>query len=86
MGIVEADISQLKKAKDWRREYAAHIFETDSIYEWFVRQHHRELVESGALIVRIGRSGNLVVTDKMNAIVPALLHKKSLTHTNQQAA
>lgn len=37
MSIVEADLRQLKKAKDWRREDAADIFGTDGSWQWFKR-------------------------------------------------
>lgn len=86
MGIAEWDFSQLKKAKDWRREDAAHIFATDGSWDWFERMHRQELVKSGALILRIGRSGNLANPSIMNVIVPELLHKDSLAKIEQQAA
>jgi hypothetical protein len=86
MSIVEADLRQLKKAKDWRREDAADIFGTDGSWQWFKRIHYRELVESGAVIVRSGRPGDLIDLSRIGPVVREILHKKSLTHLNQQAA
>ena len=85
MGSTEADIRHLKKAKDWRREDAAHIFGTDGSFEWFARMHTRELVKSGALILRKGRSGNLVNPGIMNMLAPELLRMDSLARINQAA-
>lgn len=33
----------------------AHIFKSDESLRWFVRQHHDELVNSGALVAPTGR-------------------------------
>ncbi len=86
MNIVESDFHQLKRAKDWRRDDAADIFGTDGSWNWFKRLHYRELVESGALVVRIGRAGDLIDLGRIGPVVREILHKRSLTQLNQQAA
>lgn len=58
----EADetLSAWRKATRWREESAGDIFPTQSSADWFFRNHHAELVASGALIPGTGRRGNLV--------------------------
>ncbi|MCX7662201.1 MAG: hypothetical protein N2Z61_00400 [Tepidimonas fonticaldi] len=78
MSTVNVDLRKFKKAREWRREDAAALFGTDGSWEWFKRTHRRELVESGALIVRTGRSGDLVHTDRIGPVVQRILVTESI--------
>lgn len=52
--------AQYRKFRDWVSEHGGDLFPTAGSFEWFVRQHRRELIESGELIVRRGPGGTLV--------------------------
>lgn len=83
MEVVSADLSKFKKAKQWRREDAAVLFSTDGAWEWFKRTHRSELIASGSLIVRAGRAGDLVHTDRIGAVVQRILQTESLSKLNR---
>lgn len=78
MNVVNADLRKFKKAKVWRKEDAPEIFPTDGSWEWFKRTHRPELIQSGALVVRTGRSGDLVHTDRIGPVVQRILVTESL--------
>jgi len=46
--------------QSWVAEQGGDIFPTKGALEWFVRQHRKELIESGELIIRRGAGGTLV--------------------------
>lgn len=77
MQEVDADLRRYKKAKDWRREDAPELFSTDGSFDWFARIHRHELVESGALIVRAGRAGNVVHVDRIGPVIQRILEAES---------
>ncbi|MCG6966260.1 MAG: hypothetical protein LJE59_07110 [Chromatiaceae bacterium] len=52
--------ADFKKARDWVAEHGGPLFPSFSAFEWFVRSHRRQLIESGELIVRRGPGGTLV--------------------------
>lgn len=85
MQVVDADLRKLKKVREWRREEAAALFGTHGSWEWFKRTHRRALIESGALIVRPGRSGDLVHTDRIGPIIQQILQEESLSRINTNA-
>ena len=78
MQSVDGDLSKFKKARDWRRDDASALFGSEASWLWFKRNHSRELIESGALIVRAGRSGDLVNVDRIGAEVQRILQNESL--------
>jgi len=86
MQVVDADLRKFKKVKEWRRERAASLFCTDASWEWFKRKNHTELVESGALIVRRGRAGDLVDSDAIGRVVQTILVRESLARLSAKAA
>lgn len=49
-----------RRATRWREESGGDVFPTQSAFEWFYRQHYRELVASGEFMPGIGRRGHLV--------------------------
>jgi hypothetical protein len=85
MQVVDADLRKFKKVKEWRREEASSLFSTDGSWEWFKRNHRHKLIESGALIVRAGRSGDLVHTDRVGPVIQRILQEESLSKINTTA-
>lgn len=77
MQVINADLRKYKRVKDWRREDAPELFSTDGSLDWFTRTHRNELIESGALIVRAGRAGNLVHVDRIGPVVQRILEAES---------
>jgi hypothetical protein len=63
---------------DWLDRNAGAFFETRSSLDWFIKRHRRELVESGALIPREGRSGSLVDTEEFPKAVVRILRRRAL--------
>ncbi|WP_078119610.1 hypothetical protein [Thiosocius teredinicola] len=49
-----------KKRREWVIEDGGELFGTVGSFDWFVRQHRQELVDSGELIIRRGPGGSLV--------------------------
>jgi len=72
-----SDLAGYETVSDWL-PHAAPFFQTKSAFDWFVRRHRRELVESGALIPREGRSGSLVLPDRMAKVVVAIHKRRAL--------
>lgn len=52
--------TDFRRSRNWVAEFGGDLFPTHSSFEWFVRQHRQELIESGELIIRRGRAGALV--------------------------
>lgn len=73
-----SDLKKFKKVAEWRREQASGLFGTTGSWEWFKRKNHTELVESGALIVRRGRAGDLVDVEAIGRVVQTILMRESL--------
>lgn len=69
-------LAGLRRAKRWRQECAGEVFQTDSAWEWFRRLHHRELIESGALIPGRGQRGDLV-TAQIDEVVVDILRREA---------
>lgn len=69
-------ITALRQANRWRVESAAEIFRTQASWEWFRRNHHDELIRSGALIPGRGRRGDLV-TPEIGDVVVAILRREA---------
>jgi len=86
MEFVNSDLTRFKRAKDWRCEQAAALFRTDASWEFFKRTHRTELLESGALIVRLGRAGDLVDADAIGRVVQAILMRESLARLTAKGA
>jgi hypothetical protein len=57
---------------DWLDRHAGPFFPTRSSLDWFIKRNRRELVASGALITRAGRSGSLVHRTKFPKQVIAI--------------
>lgn len=70
---IDANLAKYQPAKTWWQENATGI----GNWEWFKRQHLKELVESGALIIRRGRAGDLVHTDRIVPAVQKILEAES---------
>lgn len=70
---IDADLSKYQPAKIWWQKNAKGI----ANWEWFKRQNRVELVQSGALIIRAGRAGDLVHTDRIVPAVQRILEAES---------
>lgn len=70
---IDTDLSKYQRARAWWQENANGV----ANWEWFKRQHRAELVESGALIIRAGRAGDLVHTDRIVPAVQRILEAES---------
>jgi len=57
---------------DWLDNDAGPFFVTRSGVEWFIKRNRPELIASGALITRAGRSGSLVHRTKFPSSVIAI--------------
>lgn len=77
MSSINLGITGLRRAKRWRQEAASEVFPTDSAWEWFRRLHHRELVESGALIPGRGQRGDLVGPE-IDEVVITILRREAV--------
>ena len=73
----DTDLSKLKKAEQWRRDHAPSLFGSSGSWAWFKRMHRDELIQSGALIVRSGRAGDLVHIDRIGPVVQRILQAES---------
>lgn len=71
-----AGLSGLRPATRWREERAAEIFQTQSSWEWFKRNHFKELLASGHLIPGRGRRGDLVA-DGIDDVILAILKREA---------
>ncbi|HPE80182.1 MAG TPA: hypothetical protein PKZ35_09245 [Gammaproteobacteria bacterium] len=58
--ISSYNAADFRKHRDWVAEHGGDLFPTIGAFEWFVRQHRQELINSGELIVRRGPGGTLV--------------------------
>jgi hypothetical protein len=72
------DLSGYTSVGDWQDRYAGPFFETRSSLDWFIKRNRRELVETGALIPREGRSGSLVSIEKFPKAVITILKRRAL--------
>ncbi len=79
-----SDFSKLKKVKTWLKDQE--VFTSIASFGWFVHKHRRELVEAGALIPRMGASGNLVHVDRIGPVVEKILRAESLKQIESIAA
>ncbi|MGB5834623.1 MAG: hypothetical protein WBG92_21915 [Thiohalocapsa sp.] len=52
-------INDFKPWRAWVTDDAESVFPTFSSFEWFVRQHREQLIESGQYIPRRGPCGSL---------------------------
>jgi len=73
-----ADLAGYTRVGDWLDRYAGPFFETRSSLDWFIKRNRRELVETGALIPREGRSGSLVSTERFPKAVVEILRRRAL--------
>ncbi|MFZ3320760.1 MAG: hypothetical protein WA190_00200 [Usitatibacter sp.] len=62
---------------DWRRLHGSVYFPNDSSLTWFLKWHRQELVDTGAIITRGGRSPSLAHRVKMQKIVIRILQRKA---------
>jgi hypothetical protein len=76
----DAGLAGLRRASRWREESASNVFSTLSAWEWFKRQHFRELIESGQLIPNRGRRGDLVAPG-IDAVVEEILRREATGNT-----
>ena len=67
------DLKSLVFVEQWRKNEAAHLFATKSSFEWFYRQHRSRLIESGAILPRPGRAGNLGNRDVISTEIVSIL-------------
>ncbi len=79
------EISKLKGARDWVEHDARHVFPTYSSWKWFKHLHRRELVDSGAVMVRHGRLGDLINTDRIGPVIQLILQEESLKRIDNAA-
>lgn len=73
------DIGDYLRPRDWVVKHGGSAFPTLGSFEWFVRQHRAELVDSGALIVRRGARGSLVGPNFGCVAAEILLRKSRAT-------
>jgi len=71
----EPRIQNLRKARAWVEECGGEIFPTFSSFEWFAREHRRELVQSGQFLPRPGRAGSLVGPDIERVVLDIVLRE-----------
>ena len=76
MSTQTTGLAGLRQAARWREEQAAEIFRTQSSWDWFRRNHHRELIEAGVLIPGRGRRGDLV-KPAINDVVVGILRREA---------
>jgi hypothetical protein len=72
------ELAGYASAGDWLDRHAGPFFETRSSLDWFIKRNRRELVESGALIPREGRSGSLLSLNEFPKAVIRILRRKAL--------
>lgn len=72
------DLSGFTSVDVWLQKHAGPFFETRSALDWFIKRHRRELIESGALITRAGRSGSLVSIEEFPRSVITILKRRAL--------
>jgi len=73
-----ADLAGYESVGDWLDRHAGPFFETRASLDWFIKRNRRELVESGALIPRDGRSGSIVSIEKFPKAVVGILRRRAL--------
>lgn len=66
------DIADVMTLQDWREKYASHLFKNESQLQWFVRNHRRRLLESGAYIPGRGRRASMVHRKRLDQEVAAI--------------
>jgi len=81
-----ADLTGYTSVGDWLDRYAGPFFDTRSALDWFIKRHRRELVETGALIPREGRSGSIVSIEKFPKAVVDILRRRALERSARPAA
>lgn len=76
------DLRRVMPAKEWREQFAATVFRTKPAWDWFKRDHRRELVEAGALFLGVGRSQDMVHIDRIAAEVQRIRKAESIKRIN----
>lgn len=77
MGTVpDQPLRRWRRWRLWRAEDASSVFPTDESFEWFMRRHRRELLESDEFILSKGRGGSLV-GDGIGAVVLEILRREA---------
>lgn len=87
MDTDEAQVAELTgytSVGDWLDRHAGPFFETRSSLDWFIKRNRRELVETGALIPREGRSGSLVSIHEFPKAVISILRRRALSKVATQ--
>lgn len=78
-----AELANYVSVADWLDRDAGPFFETRTSLDWFIKRNRRELIESGALIPREGRSGSLLSKDRFPQAVIAILRRRALGRMQQ---
>ncbi|MCX2972990.1 hypothetical protein EYC87_05250 [Halieaceae bacterium IMCC8485] len=65
------ELDNLMPCEEWRTTRGVRLFPTADSFEWFCRNNRDLLIDSGALIPRMGRGGNLAHAGKMSDTVLA---------------
>lgn len=52
--------ADLRSVRKWVADEGGDLFKSFDSFEWFMRMHRRELIESGELFTKRGAGGNLV--------------------------
>lgn len=77
------ELALLARIRPWRefRQQLPHVFPTEASLRWFIRQHERELVATGALL-KLTR-GNFVDPDAFHAVAINLLRQVGMQGAQQ---
>ena len=78
-------LTSFRPWREWVATNGGDVFAAPSSFEWFCRRHRAPLVESGQLILRPGKAGNLVGPE-IGRIVLDILRAESLRSLPQEEA
>lgn len=77
------DLRRLMPAEEWRTRFGVSVFKTKPAWDWFKRDHRRELVEAGALYLGCGRMKDMVHIDRISQVVQSIRRQESLNRLNR---
>ena len=64
----------------WLEKNRGGPFCTPGSLQWFLRQHRKELVEHGALLIRLGPGGHWISGKKFEQIALQILRRESVAN------
>lgn len=69
----------------WRKRHGGPFFPSDTSVIWFIKMHRKELVASGVLITRGGRSPSLVHFERFSKVAMKILRREARARTSVAA-